>query len=187
MQVQNQNNMARVAKTQGKKKKKTIISKENKNKILRAYISLYNAFLLKNLMSGKTLGAASYSALQLLKAKIATMDKRNPVTKLLLRIHKYHTKVVTKRVMTSKYRDLPMVVRPEERGKLAAFISKKFNEATATLNSMTKQYQPKQKAVLRPKFVNAQQKVAAKPAQQKQNVMLLIQVKQMNDMRQRAA
>lgn len=170
----NKNNMATVAKTQGKKKKKSIISKQNKNVILRAYISLYNAFLLKNLMSGQTLGASSHKALQLLRAKIATMDKKNPVTKLLWRIHKYHTKVVSKRVMTSPHRDKCAMFRPEQRAKVAALVSKKFKTATATLNSMLAQYKPKQKVV-------------AKPAQTQQNLILLIKMKQMQNQNQRSA
>lgn len=181
------NNMATVAKTRGKKKKKSVISKENRNKILRAYIALYNAFLLKNLMSGQTLGAAAYGALRLLTAKIPTMDKNNPTTKLLKRIHKYHTGVVSKRIMTNPCRDAVPNIRPDERAKLAVFISKKFNEANMVLNAMTARYKPKQKMVVQPKIVSAKQKNTAKPAQNRQKLLLVIRMKQMQNMRQHVA
>ena len=83
--------------------------------------------------------------------------------------------------MTSKFRDAKAVVKPAERQKIATRISQMFKTATATLNSMSAQYKPKQKAVA-PK-----QNTTAKPAQPKQNLVLLIQMKRMNDMRQRAA
>lgn len=176
------NNMATVAKTQTKKKKKSIVSKENRKKIIVAYYQLYRAFLLKNLMSGMTLGAASHNALQLLQSKISTMDKANPVTKLLMRVHKHHSKRVAKRVMTSKYRDARAIVKPEQRAKLTATVMNLIRTSLGVFNSMSAQYKPKQKVK-----VAAKQQVAPKPVQQKQNMVLLIQVKQMNDMRQRAA
>ena len=176
------NNMATGAKTQNKKKKKSIISKENKNKILHAYIALYGVFLLKNLMSGMTLGAASYVALKLLDAKIATMDRQNPVTKLLKRIHKYHTKVVSKHIMTSPYRDMVLNVRPYD-------ISKKFNDATKVLNTMLAQYKPKETMVVEPKIVAmkptpTKTPVTAQPntttqTPQTQQIILQIKLKQM--------
>lgn len=188
------NHMANVAKTQNKKKKKSPISRENQNKILHAYIALYTAFLLKNLMAGKTLGAASYGALQLLNAKIATMDKRNPVTKLLKRIHKYHTKVISKYIMTNPYRDAVPNIKPEERAKLVAFTAKKFNDGNKVLNDMSAQYKPRQKMVVEPKIVEqkpaptkapvaAQQKAATKPAQDRQKLLLIIKMKQMQNQR----
>lgn len=179
MQANANNNMANVAKTQRGKKKKSIISKENRNKILRAYIALYSAFLLKNLMSGMKLGAASYGALQLLNAKIATMDKQNPVTKLLKRMHKYHTKVMSKRIMTSPYRDAVPNIKPESRAKLAAFVSKKFNTANATLNAMSAMYKQKSQMVVKPKIVAGKQKSATNSAQNQQKLMLVIRMKQM--------
>ena len=182
------NNMATVAKTQ-KKKKKSPITRENRNKILRAYIALYNVFLLQNLMTGKTLGAASYVALQLLTAKIATMDRVNPVTKLLRRIHKYHSKKITKLIMTSKHRDARATVRLEQRAKLNSFITKKFAEANKTLNAMTAQYKPKTVAkapqAQRPQLVAATVRVDnKKPNAQQQKMVLQLWMQQQ---RQRTA
>lgn len=177
--MQTNNNMATVAKTQRGKKKKSIITKENRNKILRAYIALYGAFLLKNLMSGMKLGMASYGALQLLNAKIATMDKQNPVTKLLKRMHKYHTKVMSRRIMTSPYRDAIPNIKPEARAKLATFVSKKFNMANTTLNAMSAMYKPKSQMVVKPKIVANTQKSAANSVQNQQKIMLVIRMKQM--------
>jgi len=188
------NNMATGAKTQNKKKKKSIISKENITKILHAYIALYDAFLLKNLMSGMTLGAASYGALKLLDAKIATMDRQNPVTKLLKRIHKYHTKVVSKHVMTSPYRDAVPNIKPDERAKLASFVSNKFNDATKVLDTMSNQYKPVKTMVVEPKVVaakptptkapvTAQLNTTGKPAPNRQQLLLIIKMKQMQHQR----
>ena len=185
------NNMATVAKTQAKKKKKSPITRENQNKILRAYIALYNAFLLQNLMSGKTLGAASYAALQLLNAKIATMDKRNPVTKLLRRIHRYHSKRITKLIMTSKHRDARATVRPEQRAKLNSFIAKKFAEANKTLNAMTAQYKPKTVAkapqTQKPQLVAATVRVDNKKPNTQQRQKMVLQLWMQQQQRQRAA
>ena len=181
MQASNQNNMANVAKTQGMNKTKSVISKENQDKILRAYIALYNAFLLKNLMSGMTLGAASHNALQLLHTKIASMDKYNPVTRLLLRIHKYHSAIISKRVMTSKYRDAHAIVRPEDRTKLNATISQKVKYANATLNAMSTMYKPRET------MEKAPAKTATKPAQRVPQMLLLIRMKELNEMHQRTA
>ena len=177
MQIQNQNNMAKVAKTQTKKKKKSPIVRENRNKILRAYIALYNAFLLQNLISGKTLGASSHVALQMLNAKIATMDKSNPVTRLLKRIHKYHSKKITKLIMTSKHRDAHATIRPEQRKKLVAMVSKKFADANKTLNAMTAQYKPKTMVktpvAKKPQLVAATVHVENKQNQKRQMVLEL--------------
>ena len=183
MQDKKQNNMATVAKTQTKKKKKSPIARENRNKILRAYVALYNVFLLRNLMAGKTLGAASHAALQLLTAKIATMDKKNPVTKLLKRIHKYHSKKITKLIMTNKHRDTHATVRPEQRAKLNAFIAKKFADANKTLNAMTAQYKPKVAAkanvAQKPMLVAATVRVDdKKPNTQRQKMVLQLWLQQ---------
>ena len=186
------NNMATVAKTH-KQKKKSVIAKKHKDKILRAYISLYNAFLLKNLMSGKTLGAASYSALQMVKSKIATMDKRNPVTKLLRRINASFSKAISKRIMTNKHRDSVANIKPEKREKLNAHVSKLFNDANAVLKDMSAQYKPKPKPkdiAKKQQFVLAQVKVADKQPQTQQSTkqMLLLQIyMRQQAQRQRAA
>lgn len=161
MQTQT-NNMAKVAKTQ-QKKKKSIISDADRKKAFVAYRQLYSAFLLQNLMVGATLGAASHKAIQLVRAKIATIDKGNPIRKMLLRMNKRHAKRIAKRVMTSKYRDARAVVKPEQRAKLIALISKLVKSANTTLNALAAQYKPKQ------------------------NILLQIKIKQMNNMRQRAA
>jgi hypothetical protein len=190
MQTQ-QNNMATGAKTQAKKKKKSPIVRENQNKILRAYIALYNAFLLQNLMAGKTLGASSHAALQLLNAKIATMDRANPVTKLLRRIHKYHSKKITKIIMTSKHRDAHATVRPEQRAKINAFIVKNFADANKTLNAMVAQYKPKTavKAPMakKPQLVAAAARVENKKSNaQQQKVVLQLWLQQQQRQHQAA-
>ena len=186
----NNNNMATVAKTHSKKKKKSPITRENRNQILRAYIALYNAFLLQNLMSGKTLGASSHTALQLLTAKIATMDRANPVTKLLRRIHRYHSKRIAKLIMTSKHRDARATIRPEQRAKLTAFVAKKFAEANKTLNAMTAQYKPKsiakQPVQRTPQLVAATVRVEDKKTNTQRQKMVL-QLWMQRQQRQRSA
>ena len=144
MQKKAQNNMATVAKTQGKKKKKTIISRENRKKIIIAYYQMFSAFVLQNLMSGITLGAALHKSLQLIRAKLATMDKANPVTKMLLRLNKRHSKRIAKFVMTSKYRNATAKIKPEQRAKISAKIATMFKSANAVFNAMSAQYKPKQ-------------------------------------------
>ena len=189
-------NMAIGAETQSKSKKKSPINKENQNKILRAYIAMYNVFLLQNLMAGKTLGAASHAALLLLTAKIATMDKKNPVTKLLRRIHRYHSKQITRVIMTCAHRDTTAKIRPDERTKLAAFISKKFNEATKTLNAMSTQYKPKAiskkpatnaPASKSPRLVAATVRVKNQKLQQPQKQKMVLQLWMRRQQNQRSA
>ena len=180
------NNMATVAKTQGKKKKKSIISKQTKNVILRAYISLYNAFLLRNLLSGMTLGAASHNAVQMVRAKIATMDRNSPVTRYLLRLNSRHSKRIAKRVMTSKYRDTHAFATSVQRAQYSALVSKLVNSAMSTLNTMSAQYQPKSitkpvavKTATKPAPVVSKVKPTVKPVQPQQILLLQIQMKQM--------
>ena len=170
MQEKAKHNMAKVAKTQRKKKKKSIISLDNRKKIVRAYYTLYRAFLVKNLLSGMTLGAASHNALQLVRAKIATMDKTNPVTKYLLRINKRHTRRMAKRIMTSKYRDARAVAKPDVRAKLTQKIPQWVKSALNTFSTVSALYKQKQPVMQTQKHVPVLQ-------------MLLIQQKQ----RQRAA
>ena len=184
------NNMATVAKTQNQTKKQPIISKENRKKIARAYYQLYRAFLLRNLLSGMTLGAASHNAVQLVRAKIATMDKNNPATKYLLRLNSRHSKRIAKRVMTSKYRDAVPNIKPEERAKLAAFVSKKFNDAMAVFNTMSAQYKTKKQMVVRPKIVAKKpvpvvkkQNATARPNLAQQKLLLVIKMKQLQNQR----
>lgn len=172
-----QNTMAKAAKTQTKKKKKSPITRENRNKILHAYIAFYNAFLLQHLMAGKTLGASSHAALQMLNAKIATMDKSNPVTKLLKRIHRFHSKNITKLIMTNPHRDARATITPEQRARLSALVSKKFADATKTLNAMTAQYKQKTTTktpiAKKPQLVAAAVRVENKQNQKRQMVLEL--------------
>ena len=183
MQAQNQNNMAQVAKTQAKKKKKSPITRENQHKIFRAYIALYNAFLLQNLMNKKSLGAASHAALQMLAAKIATMDKSNPATKLLRKIHKRFSKKISRVIMTSRLRDAVAKMSPDMREKLTKQISKKINDANKVLNTISAQYKPKTIAKTpvankKPQLVAAAVRVEnKKPTMQKpQNQKMVLQL-----------
>ncbi|MBR2286097.1 MAG: hypothetical protein IJ866_01405 [Alphaproteobacteria bacterium] len=184
MQDKSQNNMANIAKTQTQKttksKKQPVISRENRKKIARAYYQLYRVFLLKNLLAGMTLGAASHNAMQLVRAKIATMDKANPVTKYLLRINARHSKRVAKRIMTNKYRDARATATPETRAKIAKLMPKWLAFSLNTFNTMSALYKPK--TIAKP----APTKTVAKPAPQVQRPTLL-QIKIAEQQRQRAA
>lgn len=175
MQAKSQNNMATSAKTQTKKKKQSVIPLADRKKIAQAYYQFYHAFLLKNLLDGMTLGAASHNAMQMVRAKIATLDKDSPVAKYLLHINARHAKRVAKRIMTGKYRDAPAIASPETRAKVNAFITKNFAEANKTLNTMAAQYKPKTPAkapqVQKPQLVAAAARVEnAKPNAQQQKV-----------------
>ena len=184
MQAQNKN-MANVAKTQNKTKKQSVISKQNRKKIINTYYQLYRAFLLKNLMSGMTLGAASHNAIQMVRAKLSTMDKTNPVTEMLLRVNARHARRVTKRVMTSKYRDARAIMNADQRTKLTAVVAQLIKHSLGTINMMLNQYKPKHQE--NTKIAPAKTRVVAKPTQPQLNIMLVARIKQMNDMRQRAA
>lgn len=180
------NNMAKVAKTQNQTKKQPIISKENRKKIARAYYQLYRAFLLRNLLSGMTLGAASHNAVQMVRAKIATMDRNSPVTRYLLRLNSRHSKRIAKRVMTSKYRDTHAFATSVQRAQYSALVSKLVNSAMSTLNTMSAQYQPKSitkpvavKTATKPAPVVSKVKPTVKPVQPQQILLLQIQMKQM--------
>ena len=177
MQVNKQINMATIAKTQSGKKKKSVITLEHRKHIVRAYYQLYRVFVLKNLLSGMTLGAASHNAMQLVRAKLSTMDKNNPVTKYLLRINARHSKRVAKRVMTGKYSNAHATATPETRAKINALMPKWIAFSLNTFTTMSALYKPKEKM---------QQQVAAKHNAQ-QKLMLLIKMKQINDVRQHAA
>ena len=182
------NNMATVAKTQSKTKKKPIISKENRREIARAYYQLYRAFLLKNLLAGMTLGAASHNALQLMRAKIASMDNNNPVTIYLKHIHARHSRRVAKRIMTSKYRDAHATTNAGTRARLTAMIPKWTQTALDTLNKMSAQYQQKTIAKAAPvKTVEKPANVVEKPNADKKATpvnqpitLLQIKLQQMN-------
>ena len=143
MQVQNQKNMAQNAKTQNKAKPQPIISRPDCKKIVLAYYQLYRAFLLKNLLAGMTLGAASHNAMQLIRAKIKTMNNKNPVTMYLTRINARHTRRVTKRIMTSPHRDARATATPNDRARLLAIIATNINKSLNTFNMMTAQYKNK--------------------------------------------
>ena len=172
-------NMATVAKTQrGTKNKKSVISLENRKKIVRAYYQLYRVFLLKNLLSGMTLGAASHNAMQLVRAKLSTMDKNNPVTKYLLRINARHSKRVAKRIMTGKYSNAHATAKQETRAKIAKLMPQWLAFSLNTFATMSAMYKPKTVAVQKPT------NTVAKPATvQHPSILLQIQIAK----RQRAA
>jgi len=193
MQVKSQNNMAQVAKTQTKKKKKSVISRENRKKVAVAYYQMYGAMLLKNIVSGMTLGAALHNAMQLIRAKLSTMDKSNPITRYLLRINARHSKRIAKFVMTSKHRDSRAKLTDDQRAKLSAAAIKLFTSANFVLNTVSAQYKPKQMPTAKKQtFASAQKKIATiqkttvKQTQQ-QNIALIIKMKQMNNIRQYAS
>ena len=170
MQAKSQNNMATSAKTQTKKKKQSVIPLADRKKIAQAYYQFYHAFLLKNLLSGMTLGAASHNAMQMVRAKIATLDKDSPVAKYLLHINARHAKRVAKRIMTGKYRDARAIASPETRAKLNTILPKLIQSATNTFNTMSARYKAK-----------ANQKPAP------QQVVLQVKLKKLQNYRSNAA
>ena len=174
MQANINNNMATVAKTHQSGKKQHVISLENRKQIARAYYQLYRVFLLKNLLSGMTLGVASYNAMQMVRAKIATMDKNNPVTKYLLRINARHSKRVAKRIMTGKYRDARATATPETRTKINKLMPQWLAFSLNTFATMSARYKLKSQT-------------ATKTAQKPNQVLLQIKLKQMQLQNQRSA
>lgn len=179
--MQTKTNMAKVAKTQLKAKKQSVISLDNRKKLVRAYYQLYRVFVLKNLLSGMTLGAASHNAMQLVRAKLSTMDAANPVTKYLLRINARHSKRVAKRIMTGRFRNARATAKPETRAKITVLMPKWLQFSLNTFTTMSALYKPKT-------TTKPQEKVAQKPnMQQNQNMMLLIKLRQMNNAHQHAA
>ena len=181
MQAQT-NNMAKVAKTQNKNKKQSLISKEDRRKLSRAYYQMYKAFLLNNLLLGMTLGAASHNAIQLVRTKLSTMDRNNPVTEYLLRIHSHHSRHVAKKVMTSKYRDFHATATPETRAKINTRMPMWTKFSLDIFNNMSEKYKPRVSAkqkplqtVAKPTPVAEKSVVAAK---QPQVVLLQIKLKQ---------
>ena len=170
MQAKSQNNMATSAKTQSKKKKQSIIPLADRKKIAQAYYQFYHVFLLKNLLAGMTLGAASHNAMQMVRSKIASMDKNNPVTKYLSHINARHSKRVAKRIMTGKYRDARAIASPETREKLNTILPKLIQSAMNTFNTMSARYKAK---------------ADQKPAQQQ--MVLQIKLKKLQNYRSNAA
>ena len=83
------------------------------------------------------------------------------------------------------YRDAVPNIKPESRAKLAAFVSKKFNMANATLNAMSAMYKPKTQMVVKPKIVANGQKTANNATNDPQKLMLAIRMKQMQLQNQR--
>ena len=168
MQTKMQNNMATVAKTQrGNKKNKSGIAIEHRKKIVRAYYQLYRVFVLKNLLSGMTLGAASHNAMLLVRSKISSMDKNNPVTKYLLRINARHAKRVAKRIMTGKYSNAHATATPETRAKITKQMPKWLAFSLNTFSNMSALYKPKTVAKQAPT------NTAPKPANMQHPAMLL--------------
>ena len=90
-----------------------------------------------------TLGTASHNAMQMVRAKLSTMDKANPVTKYLLRINARHAKRVAKRVMTGKYRNARATAKPETRAKINTLMPKWLAFSLTTFASMSALYKPK--------------------------------------------
>ena len=183
MQTNTKSNMATVAKTQTKRKKRPIISRENRRKVARAYYQMYSAFVLQGLLAGKTLGASSHNAILLIRAKLATMDKNNPVTKYLLRISSRHAKRIAKRIMTSKYRDAHAISTPDVRAKISAQIPKLVNSSLKTFVTISARYQTREK-VATTKSAPKPTPVATKPtiristAVQKQHQLLQVWLQQ---------
>lgn len=146
-----------IATAQNNIKKRKAKSTTKRRTLARAYYQMYRAFLLRNLLSGMTLGAASHSAIQLMRAKISTMDKNNPIVKKLIRISARHAKLAAKHIMTSKHRDARVIAKPDQRAKMMATISNMINSGTKIIGAMVAQHKPK------PAPIAAKPKVVAKP------------------------
>lgn len=174
MQV-NQNNMATGAKTIKQPRKKSIIPLRHRKYILNAYYRLYNAFGLKSLAVGNTLGASSHEAIQLVRAKLATMDQSNPVTKFLLRVHARHSKRVAKRSMTSKYRNERSPAPQEMRTKIIATLAAVVNESLARIGKLSAIY------------AKHNQNMAVKPAQKAPVMPLKLKLQLLQKQRQHTA
>ena len=151
MQVNEQNTMANVAKTQPRKKKtkKHVISRADRKKLYDAYRQLYAAMFRRELLAGKTIGAASYNAFQFIKAKIKTMDA-GPVKRFLRMTHAIFSKHTQRRIMPSKNRDAFAVFVPEKRREFESKIPLDISNALRVINAMSAQYKPKQKTVAKP-------------------------------------
>ncbi|MBP5707914.1 MAG: hypothetical protein J6W79_02880 [Alphaproteobacteria bacterium] len=144
------NNMAQVAKTQKpKKKRKMIMSPADFKKLKDAHHKLYTALFRRELLAGKTIGAASHNAFELIKAKIKTMD-RGPVRRMLNFINAVSSRRTKKRIMPSKNRDAIVSFMPEKRREFAAKIPQDISNALGVINTLSTQYKPKQKTVTKP-------------------------------------
>lgn len=141
------NNMAQVAKTQKpKKKRKMIMSHTDFTKLKQAHETLYTALFRRELLAGKTIGAASQNAFEIIKAKIKTMD-RGPVRRVLNFINVISSRRTKKRIMPSKNRDAMVAFMPEKRQLFALKIPHDISSALGVINTLSAQYKPKQKTV----------------------------------------
>ena len=145
-----QNNMAQVAKTQKpKKKRKQIMSPAAFKQLKQAHQKLYTALFRRELLAGKTIGAASHSAFEFIKAKIKTMD-RGPVRRVLNFINVISSRRTKKRIMPSKNRDAMVAFMPEKRQLFASKIPHDISSALGVINTLSAQYKPKQKTITKP-------------------------------------
>ena len=140
-------NMAQVAKTQSQNKITNIISKATRRKLVLAHHQLYRAFFLKGLLSGMTIGGASYNAFRIIKAKLSTMDQNNPVTKFLIRLTARKSKRLSKRIMPSRQRDAQIALIPEQREKLTKKIPNWINKSLTIINTISAQYKQNTQSV----------------------------------------
>ena len=168
------NNMAQVAKTQ-KPRKKTIIPLQHRKYLLRAYYRLYDAFGLQNLAKGMTWGASAHTATQMVRAKLATMDKDNPVTKFLLRVHARHSKRMAKRAMTSPARNTRFPAPQEVIDKVNNAITTAINQSLSRIGKLSAIY------------AKHNQNTAVKPAQKAPVIPLKIKLQLLQKERQHAA
>ncbi|MBO7642560.1 MAG: hypothetical protein J6S74_00270 [Alphaproteobacteria bacterium] len=169
------NNMAQVAKTQKpKNKRKMIMSPADFTKLKQAHAKLYAALFRRELLAGKTIGAASHNAFEIIKAKIKTMD-RGPVRRMLNFINAVSSRRTKKRIMPSKNRDAVVAFMPEKRREFVAKIPQDISNALGVINTLSAQYKPKQKSVAKPaqKPVTQPVQKPAKPNIQKQSKRIL--------------
>jgi hypothetical protein len=144
------NNMAQVAKTQKpKKKRKMIMSPAAFKQLKQAHQKLYTALFRRELLAGKTIGAASHSAFEFIKAKIKTMD-RGPVRRVLNFINVISSRRTKKRIMPSKNRDAMVAFMPEKRQLFASKIPHDISSALGVINMLSAQHKPKQKTITKP-------------------------------------
>ena len=139
------NNMAQVAKTQ-KRKRKIIISKADWEKLKDAHFQLYSALFYRELLSGKTIGAASHNAFEFIKAKLKSMNN-GPIKRFLAVIHFVRSKETKRRIMPSKNRDALVAFIPEQQKKFEAKIPTDISNALNIINTLSSKYKPVTKSV----------------------------------------
>lgn len=169
------NNMAQVAITQKpKKKRKMIMSHADFTKLKQAHETLYTALFRRELLVGKTIGAASQNAFEIIKAKIKTMD-RGPVRRILNFINAVNSRQTKKRILSSKNDKLIVAFVPEKRKEFETSIPTSISNALGVINALSAQYKSKQKSVakLAQKPVAQPVQKPAKPNTQKQSKRIL--------------